>query len=346
MKLKKFSLYNLFHNRRDDLDDLQAEDTTPTLKRFFKLLGRRFWKLISIDLMMLPMFLPIMLAGYLYITIPKTPSVTNPLFSQLFGANLFSQTTESTFLLDLFGSQYQIPAYNNLATYIGIGICLVFLLVTFGWQNVGCTYLLRAIVRGEPIFLFSDYFYAIKKNFKQGFFLGLLDFAVLFLLAFDFLYFSGMAGSSFGIDVMFWAITALAILYFFMRFYLYLLQITFNLSIRKILKNALIFITLGVKRNVMALIGMIILVSIVIGAAALLIAFFGFGAIGILLIMVPMFFLSFTAFMSAYAAYPVIDRYMIAPFVSNDEDEELEEYGEDDTDNENEETEASSSDTE
>ena len=322
MKLKKFSLYNLFHAKRDDLEDLQAEDQTPTLKRFFKLWGRRFWTLISINLLMLPMFLPIILAAYLYITISKTPSATSPLFSQLFGANLFEQTTESTFLLDLFGAQYQIPAYNNVWTYVGMAACAVFLLVTFGWQNVGATYLLRSVVRSEPIFLFSDYFYAIKKNLKQGFFLGLLDFTILFLLVFDFLLYSELAGTSFFNDVMFWAFTALSVLYFFMRFYIYLLQITFNLSIMKILKNALIFITLGVKRNIMAVIGMIILISCVIALAALFVAIFGFGAIGMFLIAVPLFFFAFTAFMSAYAAYPVIDRYMIAPFVSNEEQDE------------------------
>ena len=49
---KKFSLYGLFNSRRDDLPDLEEEDTSPTLKRFFKLLGRKFWKLISLNIMM------------------------------------------------------------------------------------------------------------------------------------------------------------------------------------------------------------------------------------------------------------------------------------------------------
>ena len=64
----------------------------------------------------------------------------------------------------------------------------------------------------------------------------------------------GIVGS-FWIDVCFWGICALSILYFFMRFYIYLLLVTFDLSIRKILKNALIFTMLGIKRNLMGFLG-------------------------------------------------------------------------------------------
>ena len=36
----------------------KGEDTTPTLGYFFKLLGRKFWKLISVNLLLLVQFLP------------------------------------------------------------------------------------------------------------------------------------------------------------------------------------------------------------------------------------------------------------------------------------------------
>ena len=52
-------IYRLFNAQRNDIPDAPEEDTTPTVKRYFKLLKRRFWKLISLNLMMLPMILPI-----------------------------------------------------------------------------------------------------------------------------------------------------------------------------------------------------------------------------------------------------------------------------------------------
>ncbi len=317
---KKFSLYGLFHRRINDRKDAPKEDTTPTLKRFFKLLGRKFWTLVSLNLLMLPIILPILLALFIYIGIDKTPSETHVIFSQIYGANLIQATPDSTLLMDLFGSQTMIPSYHSTGTYIAIGACALFLIVTFGWQNVGAAYILRGLVRGDPVFLISDYFYAIKRNLKQGFFLGLLDFGVIFLLVFDFMYFWGRTGS-FGNDLMFWAIAAMSVIYFFMRFYLYLLQITFHLSIRKILKNALIFTMLGIKRNLMALLGIILLAAIAIFLLAFFATVLGFNTIALPAILPFFYFLSFTSFMSTYAAYPIIDRYMIAPYAEMTTDE-------------------------
>ena len=259
--------------------------------------------------MMLPMAIPI--AVVIYIGINTTPIQQSSLFAPLYGADLIARSGESAFLLDLFGVQYLVPSYNATGTYVGIGACIAFLAITFGWQNIGSAYILRGLVRGDAVFLLPDYFYAIRRNWKQGFFLGLIDFAILFLLGFDILFFYYRTGS-FGMDVMFFASCALLIIYFFMRFYLYLLQVTFHLSIRKIFKNALIFTTLGIKRNLMGALGLLLLTAINIGLIAL-IAPTG-GAIGVGMILPLLHYLAFAGFISAYAAYPVIDRYMIAPY--------------------------------
>ena len=297
--------FRFFNPNRDNLVDAVAEDTTPTLKRYFKLLGRKFWKLVSLNLMMLPMIIPILVIFYLYLGFDRTPTASDPIFSQLYGAGLIDPSPVNTLLLDLFGSQTQIPVYN-VSTYIWMGVCVLFLLVTFGWQNVGSTYILRNMVRGEPVFLFSDYFYAIRRNWKQGLLMGILDVAAIALLIFDIQYFSAMTGS-FWMDVCFYGMCAVGIIYIFMRFYIYLMLVTFRLSIRKILKNALIFTTLGVKRNLMALLGIVLMTGVNVVLFLLLINV----NIAIPLILPVVYYLSCTAFTSTYAAYPVIDRYMI-----------------------------------
>ena len=177
------------------------------------------------------------------------------------------------------------------------------------------------MIRGEAVFPLSDYFYGIKRNLKQGFFMGLLDAIVLFLIGFDLLYlWNAPVGTMY--DLMFYGICALAILYFFMRFYLYLMLITFELSIRKLLKNALIFTTLGIKRNLMGFLGIALITALNISLFPLL----GATALGIAipLILPLLYYLSFTAFTAAYAAYPIIDRYMIAPYINRDADEDSE----------------------
>ena len=323
-KKKGSKLFRFFDPNRMDLPDAVEEDTTPTVKRYFKLLGRKFWKLVSLNIMMLPMVIPILVIFYLYLGFDRTPTATDPVFSQLYGAGLIDSSPVNTLLLDLFGSQTQIPVYN-ISTYIWIGVCVLFLAVTFGWQNVGATYILRNMVKGDPVFIWTDYFYAIKRNLKQGFLMGVLDLLAIFLLIFDIQYFSSMVGT-FWMDVCFYGMCAVAVIYFFMRFYIYLMLVTFTLSIRKILKNALIFTALGVKRNVMGLLGivMLTLLNVVLFAALININ------IAIPLILPAVYYLSFTAFTSAYSAYPIIDRYMILPYQTNNDEEEYEEVEEND----------------
>lgn len=318
---KKNPLLRFFDFNRGDRPDAPEEDTRPTVKRYFKLLGRRFWKLISLNLMMLPMILPIVIALYLYLGIDKTPIQNQPIFAQLYGANLIDATPSSTFLLDLFGAQLNIPVYTGTGTYIAMGVLIAVLVITFGWQNVGATYILRSMVRGEPVFLFSDYFYAVKRNLKQGLLMGILDCAAIFLLGFDFMYFSGMP-SAFWTDVCYFAVIAIAILYFFMRFYIYLLMITFELPLRKILKNALIFTVLGIKRNLMGLLGIVLFTAIQV----VLFAVFAMTPLGIAipLIVMLMYFIAVNAFTAAYAAYPIIDRYMIEPYRDLNQDDDVE----------------------
>ncbi len=316
---KKNKLFGFFDYNRDNRPDAKEEDTTPTLKRYFKVVGRRFWKLIALNLMMLPIIIPALICFYLYISTNQTPVAGEVLFPQLLGAGAVSGTPAATLLFDLFGAQQNIPDLTTW-TYVGMGICILFFVITFGWQNVGAAYIVRNMVRGEPVFIWSDYFYAIKRNLKQGFFLGLIDAVVLFTLGFDIVYFWGRTGA-FVLDVGFYVTLALVILYFLMRFYIYLLLVTFDLSIYKILKNALIFSMLGFKRNIMGVLGIILITGIHILFIPLLIAT---PLSGIPIILPFIWYLSLVTFTAAYAAYPVIDRYMIAPYASQTDEEEEE----------------------
>lgn len=157
--------------------------------------------------------------------------------------------------------------------------------------------------------------------------MGLIDCIILLLLGFDIMYLWNVTGGF--NDFMFYGVIAIAILYFFMRFYLYLMLVTFDLSIRKLFKNALIFTTLGVKRNLMAILGL----AVITGLAAALFPLFGATPLGIAIpIILPLlYYMAVCSFTTAYAAYPVIDRYMIAPYRNqNDEEDESEEYEGDD----------------
>lgn len=88
-----------------------------------------------------------------------------------------------------------------------------------------------------------------------------------------------------------------------MRFYTYMMLITFDIKTFKIFKNALIFSVLGFKRNIMAAIGIAIMLGIYY-----LIYMLSF-PLGLSLMLV--FFMAAVEFIKAYAAYPIITKYMV-----------------------------------
>ena len=303
---KKPFLSFLWNRDREDL--LEVEDTTPTLKYFFKLFGRRFPRILTLNLMMVVQILPILAALLVYMWSDTTPTQSSNLFAPLYGVSLISDAPSVSVWLSTLNTQTFVPI-QTLPNIIAYVILFVITAVTWGWQQVGAAYNLRSMVRREPVYLWSDYFYAIKRNMKQALIVGILDFLFLFLLVFDYLYFYMITGS-FAVDFMFFIIFGLVILYSIMRFYIYLLLITFDLKTLKIFKNALIFSVLGIKRNIMALLGIVLVVVIN------LLLILGGLSIGLVTpLLLPLFYLlGVSGFMTTYAAYPVIQKYMIDPY--------------------------------
>ena len=308
-KQKKPFLSFMWNREREDL--LEVEDTTPNLKYFFKLFGRRFPRILTLNLMMLFQILPILAAVLVYMWSDTTPTQSSNLFAPLWGVSQISSAPSVSIWLSTLNVQTFVPI-QTLPNIIAYVILFVVTAVTWGWQQVGAAYNLRSMVRREPVYLWSDYFYAIKRNFKQALIVGILDFLFLFLLVFDYLYFYMITGS-FAVDFMFFAIFALIIIYSIMRFYLYLMLITFDLKTLKLFKNALIFSVLGIKRNVAAFFGIVL----IIGINLLLIL--GGLSIGLATpLILPLFYLlGVSGFITTYAAYPVIKKYMIDPYVDD-----------------------------
>lgn len=297
-----------FFNKNKDKPDLLEEDTNPTLKYFFKLLFRKFSKLVTLNLMMLFQILPLICIFLIYFFASKTYSQISPEFASLLGVHTISNSAGASMLFELNLAQLGSPLIKDyeLAIIMGLG---AFLLITWGLQNTGSTYVLREMVTGKPAFVWSDYFHAVKRNFKQSFWFGIFDALIITVLAIDFvhLYYSD---SGFFESFLFFMICGIIILYSIMRMYFYLMIVTFDMSFKKLLKNALIFAILGIKRNIMAALGVVALIALNVFLIALLLPY----GVALPIILPFLYLLSVTAFMSAYAAFPVIKKYMIDPY--------------------------------
>ncbi len=310
-KKKKFTLFNIFSSR-DDIPGVSKEEeekiTTPNLSSFFKIYRRKFGRLLSVNIFMILGNFPIIfaiiaMAGYFDHAVSAPQS---PLYPLLQGAALFDSSPSLSVLIGNFGElqTYMQPSVGTMIMW-ALSLLVIF---TFGWVNVGTTYILRSLVRGDPVFMWSDFWYAIKRNRGQGMLMGILDILFMALIAYDIFFFYANLGT-FYMNLMFYVTLFIGIIYFIMRFYIYLLLITFDLKFTKIIKNALIFSIIGFKRNFMAILGIISLVIINIILIVYLLP------IGITIPFVLLF--SNGAFMTTYAAYFKIKEIMIDPYQPN-----------------------------
>ncbi len=310
---KKFNIFTRLYGtdgagvEKDELRVLEE----PTLANFFKLLGRKLWRLISVNsLYLFGNFPLIFLLIYLgKFTQVETAAPAYPIFSSVYGAASAIPSPVTASLLGIYGRTSTVFIDTPLSK---VFLCLSFLVIfTFGIINVGCTRQLRSMIREEPIFFWPDFFEAVKKNLRQALIFGVADCVIIVMLVFDVIWFNVNAANSGGMMSIFLAISwGTLIIYTIMRMYIYLMMITFDLSIPKLLKNALLFTALGIKRNLLALLG---------GVLSWLLCW-GFMTIWFPIGLCVFITLPFgvTSFMGAYAAYPKIKQVMIDPYYDED----------------------------
>ncbi len=302
-KEKKFKLFDM--NRDGPGVSKDEKPFVPNLINMPKFYFRNFTRVISLNFLMIPLLLIPLAIIYMFIIAPTTPSATNVLYTTLYGSHVIGESSLWNALLGAFGLQMNLPTFSPAVIWLMLGLA-VLLAVIWGWVNVGATYCTRNMLKGDPVFMTSDFFYAIKRNLWSGLALGLIDFIIIAILTFEFIYYSQIGGS-FMIDFLYFGICGLSVIYFFMRFYIYLMLVTFDIKIKKIFKNALIFSILGIGRNLMGFLGMAIIIALNV-----LLVFF-LCPLGIVVpIIFPLIYLlpTINLFIS-YAAYPVIEKYMI-----------------------------------
>ncbi len=174
--------------------------------------------------------------------------------------------------------------------------------VTFGPALAAMTHVMRKFILEQPCFVFEEFYTAFKKNFKQSFFVGLVDVVCIVSLFIVFNAFFGaqkMADENYIMMCLFFGTGAIVLM---MHFYIYVEIVALNLNLRAVLKNALFLVFLGVKRNFIALLINMVLVTIIV-------LFLPFSAL--ILVFAP---LSFMCFATVFICYPVVQKYIVNPY--------------------------------
>ncbi len=254
---------------------------------FFEVLGRKFWKIIRVNLMFgvfnIPafLFLLIFAASYSHLFIP--PEIP--------------ETDQLRYLLGM-----TVPL-------LSVFLCLP--MITVGPAQAGMTYILRNFSREEHAFLWSDFIEHAKKNFKQSMIVGTINLFITVLVIVLINFYFRLPGSLL-ITAASTILIVIFVMFMMMSMYIYPMMVTFNLTIRQLYKNALSFAIMKLIPNLLILI---------LCSALVIVSFYFNPVIGyILFIFITMALISF---ITNFYVYPKLDKYMIQPTLQKKEEEQV-----------------------
>ena len=259
--------------------------------RYFELLWRKLSKLAVVNMMYFVCVLPLILAFHTLA------------FEPLMNFAITISGAEGEFvaspILSVFSFVFNLPMWL-LAALLALGVLL------FGPVTCGLTYILRNYVRGEHAW-YSDFWQRAKSNFKQGVFLGVLDFIMFSAAIYNF---SLLASGGGGPTFLTWTALFVFLIYLSMRNTTYLMAVTVELSNAQLLRNAVILTLAGVPRH--------FLTGIIYALAIYLILLLnGF----IELFALPFIAFSLLGFTSVFINYPLIDKFLIQPLRQEETEE-------------------------
>lgn len=250
---------------------------------FFDIYFRKFWDLMKVNLLyfisIVIFFIP---AGMILI-----PLFTN--FNDTIGSLLLSYKSG--------GVTFSLPNPWLILYALPIGLA--------GPATAGFTYIMRNFAREEHAFLWSDYKDTVKSNWKQALAAGLIQIVVSTLLVFAMAYYYQNSHKSYVFLLPLIFTTIVSLLFLFMQYYVYVLIVTFRLSLSQIYRNSLIFAFLGLGRNFL------------ITFFSLIALFITFYFLPLAFVFVPLITLSTIGLIVNFCTWPVIKKYMVDPNPDN-----------------------------
>lgn len=283
---------------------------------FFSIVGTKFWKLITINLMMVLFHLPGILLSFV---------VANWLVPMAFPQFSYESLVRMVGRLGLsFTEGVTAEAY---ASHLFISDIIIFTFVFIGFQffvvgpaQTGFTYLMRNFARREPCFIWMDFKDTVKNNWKQGLAHSVISSLVLILMGIAYYYYGIMFRGSLPGMILRTVLVVCLFLFTIMQFYIYQLMITFELRLKDIYKNALLFTFVRLPSNF----GVLLLCFFILFVIPFLIIWILPSAMATLIVLVlyVVFFLSFTLLLMNFQAHRAIHKHMLKPILDKKKAEE------------------------
>ncbi len=240
--------------------------------------------------------------------VSKNPDAKAPIFKffELYGSH-FSKLIMLNFILILsllpFCLVFLVEYLNLSDTAFNFIFYAAFVVLAslIGPALCGFMKILRNIASERPVFLWHDYWKTFRENFKQGIVMGLIDAVFVVAVSFAFPLYLTMAEQNNMFYIPFIICLVCAVIFLMMHFYIYLLIVSTNLGLWKIIKNSFLLTAIDVKTSFINLI-----VSVLVVLATMV--FWPYTSF--LFIIIP----SFLGLMYAFNCFPVIRKYVIQPY--------------------------------
>ena len=193
-------------------------------------------------------------------------------------------------------------------------------IVTYFIGETGLTHITRSLSRGQHSFGTSDFFEAVRKNWKQSLLIGIINEVVTAILAYNTVaYFLSerpdniMVGISLGVSA------GLLFIFTVMKYYMPFMVITFSLKTGQVYKNAFKFVFLNLKKNLLVFFSLL-----AFAAATFSIAYFGrhVGA-AIASVLTVCVYPSFRSLLIQYNIFDSVRKFMIDPYYEENPDKDI-----------------------
>lgn len=211
-------------------------------------------------------------------------------------------------------------SFNKLLTANLLYILISLPLISTGLAGAGLAYTSRAAAKDKYTFAASDFFDSIKKNWRKALPVGLIN-LILTVGMFYFAFFSYVNFRG-GFRVFYISLLALAFVIFtFMKYYHYIMVITFDFPLWHIYKNSMMFAFLGIKRNL----AITSALAVCYGLAFCAVWWLGlYAGISLVTMAYVMFFPAFKFYIIQYNAFPIIKKHIIDPYYELNPDADIE----------------------
>jgi len=195
------------------------EDNRSRLAIFFGVLYRKFWRLITVNLMFMVFNLPAIVFSY---------------FLGVYLVLLFLPEAQTIPMEDI-----RLMVFDS-----GFPTAMFFMavpVISVGPAQAGLTYLLRCYSYERPTFTWSDFKDKMKENLKQGIAVSFINLFLLLFLILDLYLYPRVSGGNTLLSIANGLIIMVFVLFLMASLYIYPMMVTYELRLRDLYKNAILF---------------------------------------------------------------------------------------------------------